>query len=393
MTASINGAQDDDGSRRPRCAIWLAVGDATEATDASSDAPSIARRLLPKLVLSLFLGALFAWLVARGGVPLVPEREAFDSVAWWTVGAYVGTLAITHFLRASRWRFLIAPIKKLPFREVILLNWIGFFAIFALPLRLGEMARPALTKLRADVPVSVGFGTVAVERVIDGLITSVCVAWAVFALPQLATDDPIAKALPVYAYSALTVFISAFIALAVFLSARDWATRMTERIVGLVSPKLGSLLAEKVGGVADGIRSLTDVKLTAGFLFESALYWAFNAGGMCLLGWGCGLPMGPGHGVALMGILAIGILLPTGPGLFGNFQLAMSSGMKLYFAASLVGVQGSVYIFLLYGIQAIFICACGIIPLYAMKISLSDLLGTEQVKKGLHRDDEPSPSS
>ena len=60
-----------------------------------------------------------------------------------------------------------------------------FFAIFALPLRLGEMARPALTKLRQGIPVSVGFGTIAVERVVDGLVTSLCVAWALFAIPMM----------------------------------------------------------------------------------------------------------------------------------------------------------------------------------------------------------------
>ena len=96
---------------------------------------------------------------------------------------------------ASRWRFLIRPVKEIGLKEVIALNWIGFFAIFALPLRLGEVARPALTKLRHQISVSIGFGTVAVERVVDGLVTSLCVAWALFALPRRETDDVLAQAL------------------------------------------------------------------------------------------------------------------------------------------------------------------------------------------------------
>ncbi|MCA9602578.1 MAG: flippase-like domain-containing protein, partial [Myxococcales bacterium] len=121
---------------------------------------SVTRRILPKLIVSLLLGGLFAWLVARGGVPLIPKRADFASLHWWTVPAYAASLAVTHFFRASRWRFLIAPIKRLPLREVVALNWIGFFAIFALPLRLGELARPALTKARAGISISVGLGTV-----------------------------------------------------------------------------------------------------------------------------------------------------------------------------------------------------------------------------------------
>ena len=330
--------------------------------------PTLARRLLPKLAISVVLGALFAWLVSRGGMPLIPTAESFEHVRWWTVPAYLGTLCVTHFFRASRWRFLVAPIKRLPLREVIAVNWIGFFAIFALPLRLGELARPALSKLRDEIPISAGFGTIAVERVVDGLVTSGCVAWALFALPRLATDDELARALPFYGYVALVVFASAFIALALFLWQRVLAVRITRATIGLLSPKIGDLLSTKVGNVADGVRSIADPKLASGFLAETGVYWTCNAAGMWLLGWGCGLPMTFGHAVAVMGILAIGILLPAGPGLFGNFQLAISTALKLYFAASFVSSQGAVYVFLMYSIQAVFIVLVGVVPLYAMRV-------------------------
>jgi hypothetical protein len=70
--------------------------------------------VLPKLAISLALGALFAWLVNRGGVPLIPPASAFGRVAWWTVGAYALVLLATHFFRASRWRFLIRPEGRHP---------------------------------------------------------------------------------------------------------------------------------------------------------------------------------------------------------------------------------------------------------------------------------------
>jgi len=98
-------------------------------------------RVASRLAISIALGALGAWLVLHGGVPLVPPRAAFDAVKPWTVPAYLGSLLFVHYFRASRWRFLIAPVKRVPLRDVLLLNWIGFFAIFALPLRLGEFAR------------------------------------------------------------------------------------------------------------------------------------------------------------------------------------------------------------------------------------------------------------
>jgi len=333
------------------------------------------RRVLPKLLLSLVLGALFAWLAARGGVPLVPNAEALGAIAWWTIPGYVLSMLLTHFLRAARWRYLIAPIKKMSLKEVILLNWMGFFAIFAFPLRLGEVARPALTKLRHGIPMSVGFGTVAVERVLDGLVTSLCVAWALFAIPRVVTDDPIAQNLPFYGYLMLAVFSGGLVALFAFVWQRERAVRLTEWVLGLVSKKFARVLAHKVSSVADGVHSLRSPRLAGGFALESLLYWASNALGMWILALGVGLPIGFGHAVSIMGILAIGVLLPTGPGLFGNFQLAVSAGLKLYLAESLVSGMGSVYIFLLYGVQATVILTLGIIPLYTSKIPLRALLG------------------
>ncbi|MDH5671693.1 MAG: flippase-like domain-containing protein [Myxococcales bacterium] len=351
----------------------LGTSETQRATPAKK--PSLLRRIAPKLLISMALGALFAWLAERGGVPLWPEAALWARVEPLAVAGYLVSLLILHFLRASRWRFLIAPVQHVPMRDVVLLNWIGFFAIFALPLRLGELARPALTKLRHGIPISVGLGTVAVERVVDGLITSLCVAWALLVLDRVESSDPIATHLPLYGYAALTLFGAAFAALAAFLWQRRLAVRLTEVTLGWFLPKLAHTLSQKVANVADGIRSIGDPKLAAGFLFESLLYWGCNAGGVWLLGVGCGLPMEPGHAAAVMGVLAIGILLPTGPGLFGNFQLAVAAALRLYFPESEVVSAGAVFIFLLYLMQSLVMVVAGVIPLYAMQLRMGDMIG------------------
>ena len=112
---------------------------------------------------------------------------------------------------------------------------------------------------------------------------------------------------------------------------------------------------------------------------------------MWLLAYGCGLPLTFGHAIAVMGVLAIGILLPTGPGLFGNFQLAISVALKMYFAEAMIGDAGAVYIFLMYVIQATVMVLTGVVPLYAMHLKLGDLLGAEAIKRGLRgADGEPA---
>jgi len=336
--------------------------------------PRVPPGLVPKLAISIALGLVFAWIVDRNGVPVVPPASAFHELAWWAVPGYAAMLGVTHTFRATRWRFLIRPIARIPVGESIVLNWIGFFAIFALPFRLGELARPALTKIRHGIPVSAGVGTVAVERVVDGLLTAGCLAWAMAALPRVATDDPLAQALPAVAGLAVLGFSGALVALGLFLWQRGLAEGLTRRILGRVSPRLGGMIADKVASVAEGVRSLGDVRLFAGFFAESLLYWGTNALGIWLLAQGVGLPLGLGQAVAVMGVLAIGILLPAGPGLFGNFQLAVVTALRLYVAEAVVGREGAAFVFLLYGLQAVLITLAGVVPLYLLRIRFRDLV-------------------
>ncbi|MET0342326.1 MAG: lysylphosphatidylglycerol synthase transmembrane domain-containing protein [Polyangiales bacterium] len=339
-----------------------------------SKSPAQRAGVWPKLLVSIALGALFAWIAERGGVPIFPKGSSFRAVDWPQVGLASVLLVLVTVLRATRWRFLIAPVKRVPLAEVVVTNWVGFFAIFALPLRLGELVRPALSKLRSGIPISAGLGTVAVERVLDGTITSLCVAWSLWALPRLDTRDPIARAVPFYAGVVLGVFCCALVALGAFLWQRDLAVRITERVFSTFSPRLGGTLARKVDSVADGLRSIGDAKLAAGFVVESLLYWGINACFMWVLGRAAGLPMELGHATAVMGVLALGILLPSGPGLFGSFQVAVSAALKLYFPEALVSTQGSVFVFLLYLLNAVLMVLIGVIPLMRMHIRLGALI-------------------
>ncbi|QQR88936.1 MAG: flippase-like domain-containing protein [Myxococcales bacterium] len=317
---------------------------------------------------------MFAWLVSKCGVPLLPSPSAFSVVKWWAIPGYIVLLVANHWFRATRWRYLIAQIYPIRIPECVRICWISFFAIFALPLRLGEFVRPVLGKLRLGIPMSAGIGTVAIERVLDGLVTTLFVVWALFFIDRVPSDDTLVKSLPYYGYTMLIVFAAAFIMLGLFLYQRKFALKLVRKTIGLFSDRLSHLVSEKLDSLANGLGVLSRPALFVPFVVETLLYWGINALGMWFLARGCGLPIGLDHAVGLVGILALGVLLPAGPGLFGNFQLAVSVGLKLYLAESIVAGPGSVFIFLLYTIQASFVALVGLIPVYTMKLHMKDLL-------------------
>ena len=98
--------------------------------------------------------------------------QAMLTADWSVLLPYFACLAAQHFFRAWRWGQLLAPIAPVPFRRILPISSVGFFAILALPLRMGELVRPYLIADPPSIRMSHGLGTMAVERVLDGLILS-----------------------------------------------------------------------------------------------------------------------------------------------------------------------------------------------------------------------------
>lgn len=317
------------------------------------------RKFLVRLGLSLVVAGIFVWAMQRGGVPVVPPREAFAHVRWWTVPAYLLSLVIVHWFRAWRWDFLLRPVAKVSTSRIIAIAWVGFFAIMMLPLRMGEVVRPVLIRRDGRTSGSAAMGTIAAERVLDGLYVALLLAATLAWVPRLPLAGvtfmhfPVARVVTL-GYLTVGVFTAALVVLGVFLAARGFAEKFTLKVVGLVSERLAQRLARMVGGLADGLRAIPDPKLMGPFLLQTTIYWVANALGMWLLGWGCGLPMTPGQGFAVMGVLAMGILLPAGPGLFGPFQYSIFLALRMYFPDDVVMSRGAAYVFLMYVCQLVF---------------------------------------
>ncbi len=326
---------------------------------AMSARSSFVRRHGLKALVSLVIAGAFAWVLLRAGLPIVPERAAFAKVDVTLVAVHTALLMTMHFVRAYRWRHLLRPLAPdIRGRRVIAASWLGFTAILLLPLRAGEVVRPWLIRDKGKITFSSGLGTMGAERVIDGLIVTAVLAGALVFVPRL---DPLPKsvgdlkipvaAIPAAGYAALALFVSLFVAMAVFYFARDFARKVITLTVGRVSPKLGDKVAAVVGGLAEGLRFLAEGKHGVPFIAETLVYWCVNAAGMWVLGLACGLPMTFGHACAVMGVVAVGILVPAGPGLFGAFQASTYGALAMYFAPALIKGDGSVYVFLLYVVQ------------------------------------------
>jgi len=333
------------------------------------------RQWLERLALSLLLAAGFAWIALRGGLPLFPPPGAFDAVQWWTVGLYVVSLGGVHWFRAARWRYLLRPIGEARLFQVVMVAWVGFGAILLSPLRSGEIVRPYLITRHSSVRLWEATGTVGAERVIDGLAVSVILflglrlAKPLDPLPDHIGDLPVpVAAVPAAATGALVLFVGAFTAMGLFFFARDFARRLTLRIVGIVSKRLAEGLAGIVERVAEGMRFLPSVKHLGPFLLETGAYWLINALGVWLLAWGSGLRTTTlAEACVTMACVGIGILVPSGPGYFGAFQLSTYAALAMYVPEASLTASGASFVFLLYVTQVGFHVLAMILGIVALR--------------------------
>lgn len=318
-------------------------------------------RLWVKLAASLGIAGAFVWTLQRGGLPLLPPREALARVDVGSCVLYFALLMLWYFVRAARWRHLLRPLAPgISTLRVIAVSCVAYGAILVLPLRAGEFVRPYLIRDRGRLSIASAMGTIGAERILDGLMLTTLLGVCLQLAPWLdPLPDHIGKlkipvvAVPLYSYFALAGFVGLFVSMLVFHRWPALGRVIVERTLGLVSRRAAAAASEFVARLADGLRFLPDVRHVGPFLLESAVYWGVNALSFFVLARGCGLPgFTFTHACVVMGVLGIGIVVPAGPGLFGAFQASTYAALAMFYRDDVVLGSGSAFVFLLYVLQS-----------------------------------------
>jgi hypothetical protein len=316
----------------------------------------LGKKHLRALLGSVVIVAIFVWVMRRGSLPMLPPGKDLARIDGVLVFCFVLGLLSHLLLRFARSYYLTAPIAHVPIRRLMTINAISMVIITVLPLRIGEMARPAMLRTQGHLSGWAVTGTVFAERIIDGIVyTGALLLGLVLAAPHEPLPTSVGK-LPVPASLvpqagriAALGFVGAFVVMVIFYRFRSFARTVTERSIGIVSVKLGKRVADAVGRLSDGLSFLTNFRYTIPYVavtFMSAFshIWALE-----MLGHGVGLPeLTLAQATLLTGVLSLGFALPNAPGFFGAVQLALYAGLAVYVTPDEVIGPGSVLVFIFY---------------------------------------------
>ena len=216
-----------------------------------------ARRWLLYLVVVAALIALVVVVRQRVHFEWSTFADQIRNVSWQHIALAFVMIYLNYFVRGIRWAFFLRPIKKVHIFSLIGSQVIGFTAV-AIFGRLADLVRPYLIAKRAEMTVSSQIAIYTVERMFDVGSMALIFGLALLFAPDRATlphHDALQHT--AFAFLGLTVF------LAVFAVAVHWSglfvADLAERILGKLSPKLGTGIAAKIREFRDGLNTMRGI--------------------------------------------------------------------------------------------------------------------------------------
>src|SRR5262249_23812867 len=224
-------------------------------------------------------------------------------------------------VRARRWRLLLRPVAAVPLARAFSATAIGFAATAVLPLRLGEVIRPAVLARRVGFGISPALSSVVLERLFDMLFVLLCflVLSLIFPLPA-----DLRRAALVLG----TAGVAGFVLLLVASRNRARAVRLLDALLAWVPAAGGRVVRRLAPGFLAAAGALESVGIVGGVVGSSALLWSANALPFLfsLLALGIAAPL-VSAALACVVIVAAFVFMPQAPGFLGTWQAGGGGGL------------------------------------------------------------------
>ena len=343
----------------------------------------INRRFWIGLIISVvFLGLLF-WRIDLSQM-VTHLREADYRFLIPGVALY---FAIAVVFRTVRWRLLLSPMKRIGTGRLFPVVIVGYMANNILPVRMGEIVRSYYLGQREDVSKSATLATIAVERIMDGVILLFLLAAASVFLPLgliegVAEDTGIPWQIMV---AGTTIPFLGAMGLVWFTANHPrWLLATVRWTTSPLPGRLQGLVREVVEKGIDGLEALKDSKRLSILFALSLPVWLGEVAMYYVIGYSFDLaPALGGTGmmvVAMIAVTAISNLataLPASPGAIGPFELFATASLVV------LGVGGEVaaaYAIVLHAALLVPITLAGFVYIWLGEDSLGNIIRISEAR-------------
>jgi len=246
------------------------------------------------------------------------------------IGLSAPIYLLTIWVRALRWRHLTNPVCDASRGVLFRATAVGALANNLFPLRIGEVVRAFYLARETRTRTAALFGTVVLERGIDG-IAVLAMALVIFGARRGPDDGALAVGIPLLAGAALP--LAAVVWLRV---APDQVVRVTRALLGWVGGRGTAPVERLIRHMAEGLGSLRGGRHLWWVLWHTVVIWTvlgvapFLAAMLAL-----GIDLGSFErnlSAAFVTLTAVGIAvaLPSAPGFVGPYHLAAREALRRF---------------------------------------------------------------
>jgi uncharacterized membrane protein YbhN (UPF0104 family) len=336
-------------------------------------------------ILGVAVACLLLWLVFRGTDAAQLGHALRRVHLGWLLLAQA-LLWAACFARVQRWSYVVRAVQPASFRSLLSATQIGLLVNFAVPARLGEVARAFVLSRLVRLPVARAMGMVALDRVNDvvGLLAVVGVAAAAVAsnarveIPAGAFGNRdawvVSSELVRPAAVGLALLVGAALAGLVFLyQQQDRVIRWVHVALGRLSAPLAERTERILTGFAEGLhvfRSRSDLGRS---LLWSLGTWGADVASLAatLVAFDVAFPW---HAPFLMlALIGVAVAVPVTPGVVGQFHLPAVAGLLLA-APSVAPAEAKAVAIVDHLATLVPIAVLGLHALAREQIGLGDLL-------------------
>ena len=325
-------------------------------------------------------------------VDLTEMRDALAEANYIYLAPAIVLYFVAVYFRAVRWRYLLSPLKLLSVPRLYPVVVIGYMANNLLPARLGELVRSYYLARRERINASSALGTVAVERVYDGVTL---LAWAAVAGPALwllgefdGASDTSRTTWLVLALLTIALFVGA-LAILTCLAAVPRFMSLLDRLIGLVPVRFRPKAQELAQTFVEGLSILNSPRKHLGLFLLSLPVWGFEAAMYLLIGHSFGIDdyFGSAGILVLVVVLVtatsnLATAVPISIGGIGTFEVVAQQTLMALGVG--VTVAGTYAVFLHLVALWLPVNVVGLALMWQQNLSLKGLAGEPEAGPTVH---------
>jgi uncharacterized protein (TIRG00374 family) len=276
---------------------------------------------------------------ALWGIDFTEMDASFRRANYATLPIFLVFLFLFFWLKAIRWRLLLQSLRGFKTREVVGPMMIGFMGNNLLPAHLGDLARVFVLGRKFNLSKTAVFSSVVLERVFDtaSILGFFGASLLLVELPEtFQTTTLYTAGLTAVAFLVLAVYV---FWTEQFVQTAEWALNRLR----FLPTTLRGTLTEMLESGAEGLASLRNGKLAFQIVITSALQWFLMAGmvHISLVSFGLHLPLHASF--IVMGVTALGVVVPSTPGFFGVIQFCFWVSLRIFGVDKTDAITASVY--------------------------------------------------